>query len=751
MINNNNNSELLAADLKNEKFRNEYQKRKRTDIILKIPPTELEKYQADGYKLHKSYRNHLVITKPKSISEQMEDRIWLMLFKMGFAELNPSNFSVPTALNDSNRKKQIDIVAKDEKEVIFIECKASHEATTKSMRSEIAEFGSLKRSLEKYAKSLAGPDARIALILALQNINLSENDRSDAKGFNILIWNENDIDYCEKLADLIGHAAKYQLFANIFQDVKFPEEIEAIPAISGQMGNFRFYTFCMTPAKLLKIAYVHHRFAHRTGENPYQRMLNKNKLKKIDEFLSTGRFFPNNIIINFTRKPQFFVNNTIGNMQFGFLKPAPYYASAWIIDGQHRLYGYANHPRKESDLLQITAFEDMNDEEQGTMFVEINQNQKAVEANLLWDLYSEIYQNSASPNLQLLCTISKIAKNLNHQKGSPFYNRIYIPSENIRSDDINITIQTICTAIKRNRLCTPIRRNKLLAEEMLFRENFETTENFATKRIIGFFTIISQKLAEDWKKGERGFSSSNNGIATLFIVLKETIRYAKYIDKIDNFNKWIDVCNEVLDPVLEYIQKMNALECDKLRGRASSEGQRLEIARIFITEIRKKIPGFAQDFEIQEEETADEEETKDNINNTELNLRRFILQKLISVYGENEWYSRGIPEDVKKVIEERKQKDIAKYPYKKQEYAERPSLLLDLTDIVHLGRIITWDNNKEIFSSIFINSEETKRRIEEFQSYRNSIYHNRQIDDVAEKTGKASMEWIQKCLNITNQ
>jgi DNA sulfur modification protein DndB len=737
-MNEDSSQDLVKVDLTNPQFKVELRRRRSNAVARKISHEELETFETRGYRLHKSYANHSVVKRPKTISESMEDRVWLMFFRMGFSYLNPAEFSVTTASQGNDRQKQIDVVARDGNEVIFIECKASGSEGSSSMRKEIAELGTLRQPFERWARRSICPAVRVTFILALSNISPSANDRSDAKGLDILIWENEELEYYDRLSTLIGSSTKYQLLAGLFGDVPFPEQLDPVPAISGSMGNRRFYSFCMTPGCLLKIAYVHHRFAHRAGENAYQRMLDKGKLGKISAFLDTGRFFPNNVIVNFTRKPEFIEHVTIKGVRFGYLKPSSYYASAWIIDGQHRLYGYADHQRKDSDLLPVIAFEDMSDEEQGSLFVEINKNQKSVEANLLWDLYSEIYEFSDDPYQQQLRAIANITKRLNQGRNSPFHNRIYVPSQNVKSEEVNITIQTICTAI---------RRNRLLAKEMLFREDFETTENYAAERIAETFGFISDRLASDWAKGELGFSRSNNGIATLFIVLRELIRFAVFTDKMDvKRSKWREYVDQVLGPAVRYLEEMDDMERSKLRGRASSEGQRTEIAKGFAVKIRDVFPSFAPDLEVPTEEEGRDENEEALVRSTELTLRHFVRDRLVSKYGDS-WHREGIPEDVKIVIEDRKRKEIARYPYRQIEIDQRPAVLIDFTDIVHLGRIVTWENNRDLFSSVFGNIDETNRRMDEFQIYRNSVRHIREIDDVGAKTGKAAIAWIRKCMD----
>ena len=59
-----------------------------------------------------------------------------------------------------------------------------------------------------------------------------------------------------------------------------------VPALKGQMGKYRYYSFNIDPLKLLKIAYISHRrkMDSKTLVS-YQRMIRKKRLNKIRKFI----------------------------------------------------------------------------------------------------------------------------------------------------------------------------------------------------------------------------------------------------------------------------------------------------------------------------------------------------------------------------------------------------------------------------------------------------------------------------------
>src|SRR5262249_39566010 len=75
----------------------------------------------------------------------------------------------------------------------------------------------------------------------------------------------------------------------------------------------------------------------------------------------------------------------------GWLHIRPAYRVAWIIDGQHRLFAYANHPLANKSLISVMAFVGLEASEQARLFVDINAEQRKVKQSLLQELYAELH------------------------------------------------------------------------------------------------------------------------------------------------------------------------------------------------------------------------------------------------------------------------------------------------------------------------------------------------------------------------
>ena len=60
-------------------------------------------------------------------------------------------------------------------------------------------------------------------------------------------------------------------------------------------------------------------------------------------YIGNGGFFPTNFLINFSKNVRFEpqVKDRENDIRYGQLYLPDQYKSAWVVDGQHRLYGFS--------------------------------------------------------------------------------------------------------------------------------------------------------------------------------------------------------------------------------------------------------------------------------------------------------------------------------------------------------------------------------------------------------------------------
>src|SRR5439155_9041024 len=120
----------------------------------------------------------------------------------------------------------------------------------------------------------------------------------------------------------------------------------------------------------------------------------------IAAYVDKGGQFPTNIVINFkTRRNnlEFQKMESFENTTFGKLTLPGQYGSAWVIDGQHRLYGFAFSKRGKKHVIPVLAYENLPATEEMRLFVDINCEQVKVSRGLLNEIYANLNYGSDDP------------------------------------------------------------------------------------------------------------------------------------------------------------------------------------------------------------------------------------------------------------------------------------------------------------------------------------------------------------------
>ncbi len=743
--------------VQNEELNKTARQRKRKYHELTVSQTERDSYLQQGWELKpKQPKNKARLSKEKQPDELLEDEVWLLFYNMGFTEMNKDrNFKIQTGPIE----KQIDVFAKDGNGAFVVECKGSTQGAQIS-RKDIHEISNLKRDItDSIKKKYDDRNIRVSFVIATRGMQWSEANENLAKNNGIFVWEEAELKSYGELIKHLGASAKFQIYSILFKNKKIPDlRSIKVPAILGGRGDAKYYSFIIKPEELLKVAYVHRRESSPSEvTDSYQRMVRKSRLKKIDEFISKGGYFPNNIILNFTRKPtfrRFEKEKQVGDIVCGTLEFPPYYGSAWVIDGQHRLYGYANNEKRMKDTVPVLAFESLPVKDQAKLFVDINEKQVAVTRNLLWDLYPDIYYGSGEEEHQIERAISLIVKRLNSDNDSPLCSHIVIPSVlSTKGREVtNLTMTTICDGIKENRLIT---KN----EALLYKDDYDSTANFACERLKAYFDVISKSLPEDWKKGERGLLRSNIGIRILLIIFRQLILYLKLggqegIYNKKDLSKFKDETNKLLNPMLTKLKNMSDERRSSIRKQVG-KGPLTENAKQMAWCVKEQFDGFGlellRNWAPPRPKELSDEAIRQNLEHTEISLRDFIARELEKLYGAP-WWRQGVPEDIRNYANNRIRERAEEEPW--QEAALRllpPQKKLDYIATPHLRKIIDYSSNWQRFEQTFVKDKDyALAQFKSFETLRDIYQHHREkeCDEVTKNLGYWGMKWIRKCIGL---
>lgn len=137
--------------------------------------------------------------------------------------------------------------------------------------------------------------------------------------------------------------------------------------------------------------------------------------------MDEGGFFPNSVILNIETDRRGglrfdHAGKAEGAAKLGFLHLPQTYRAAYVIDGQHRLYGYARSDRAANDLIPVVAFVNLERSERVRLFMQINENQQAVPKNLRNTLNSDLLWDSDDPAERARALRLRIAQHLGEQR-----------------------------------------------------------------------------------------------------------------------------------------------------------------------------------------------------------------------------------------------------------------------------------------------------------------------------------------------
>ncbi len=203
-----------------------------------------------------------------------------------------------------------------------------------------------------------------------------------------------------------------------------------IPALQCRQQAYEFFAFVLTAEQLAEISYV----SRRESKDGYQRLLNRKRAESIKRYIEAGGTLPTNIILNFNDSKQVFFDEGTRMITIPFLQ-----RSAWVIDGQHRLFGadllrellLTNHLASSYEFL-ISAFVGLELVEQAKIFVDINSYQEGVSKSLLYDLINLFDVEDDTKESFYISRASDIISRLHEDPESPFFDRVSLTRDRVR-------------------------------------------------------------------------------------------------------------------------------------------------------------------------------------------------------------------------------------------------------------------------------------------------------------------------------
>jgi DGQHR domain-containing protein len=341
------------------------------------------------------------------IGNELHNRVLKLFQDLGFTILE-SNYTNPGP----------DITVMDPEGInqskIIIQCKNSRRADQ--------TFTNLDKHLHEYSGRLRSGDAQAAILVISGHklprkvpgesgdLNLSDV----LQKYNVAIWTDETLSYYEKLIEKISRFARYQVLSDLNLRVKFADDIE-VDSIKIKQNGYTMYAASLSPSWLLKAVSVVRRIKFADGPQGYQRILDRNRIIKSNSSSSISNYidtndqwlFPNAIVLASSR------GNPL-NQTGSVLRLSSKYGQFWVIDGQHRLFAFANAEARKKDnklfcvIIDVESLGDGAAEERelAQIFVTLNGKGKRVPKALLYELY-ELLGSDDNPSLEIILNLVK--------------------------------------------------------------------------------------------------------------------------------------------------------------------------------------------------------------------------------------------------------------------------------------------------------------------------------------------------------
>lgn len=693
-------------------------KRKNLYIEARERKVALEELEEEGWEYVKDYADSkfVKVRKEKPFYERFEDQIWLLFFQMGFMHLNrDANFKMNYDFNNPDFTQQIDVFAADDETILIVECKSSEDLNEVQFKKDIEKLHGQMEGLRKCALKQY-PGRKVKFIWATHNCIMSAKDIKRLQEWDIIFFSDSTIQYYSELVKHLGTCSRYQLLGNLLANTEIKKMQNKVLAIKGKMGGHEYYEFSIEPEKLLKIGYVLHRNEANKNMMPtYQRIIKRKRLKEVQSFINDGGYFPNSIIISIDsggRKLQFDESPTKLDdsiSKIGVLHLPKRYHSAYIIDGQHRLYGYSDSEYANTNSIPIVAFVDLDRSEQLKLFMDINENQKSVSKTLRITLNSDMLWDSPNQNERRDAIRSKIAQMCGEEQSSPLLGRVVI-GEDEKNNIKCITIQAIQLALQKCSFFSTFAKNNTIATN----GSFDVGDNQATidrfyPFLEGCFKTVKNECETEWSLGEQGILTINRGIQGIIRIINDVVNLLIAQNKLFPLTQDIDdIINEVeyyMSPLLNHINKLTEEQRIELKSFYGG-GAENKYLHYFQKVIHDSLTDFnPEGLEEYIENTTKEYNatSKEYIYAIEEKLKDVIAESLQEYYGDK-WLIKGLPKTTYKEAEKAASDKNYELLSNDEESDIEPWDCISLSDCKDI--VVYSRNWSEIFESIITRPED---------------------------------------------
>lgn len=339
--------------------------------------------------------------------------------------------------------------------------------------------------------------------------------------------------------------------------------------------------------------------------------------------------------------------------KLGYLTIPNAYCIAYIIDGQHRVYGYAGSKYKDSNTIPVVAFDGLPSDEQLRIFMDINEHQKAVSPSLRLDLNEDLNWDSPYLNSRLKALRSSIIKQLGRDNSSVLARKIAIGE-----DTAKLQLKPFDTALSKSSLLPKATTKEFTDHTDVCLYNTNCVEHNkamleAQKRIANLikecYAYVYYQMIDEHKDEYETFIECNRGtyaFVSLIASLNEYLIHSGILSQKSSTKEQVDSMAPYFNILINYLCNMPIDEKTQIR-LIKGQGADTLWLRMYQNAIHKQMPEYNPDGLEAWLETQDkdlQEAGKECGRQIEKIIKDSILRKLAELYGDM-WESK-----VKKIM-----------------------------------------------------------------------------------------------------
>ncbi len=686
---------------------------------------EAERFAKQGYSVRHLADGRYRVQKRLAKWEYFQERVKLLLQALGFEDVESGQASWLG-------RYQIDVVGGYDGTLLIFECKSADQPKLKKLTKEINIFAGKKAEIEQAVREkFKAKYNEVKYILAVDHLEFSTEDLVTAHEGGVYIWANNYLKAADDLYSMVGPLLTHYVLKELGVGPKLVRDDEGgadykVPCFRLVVGNQQIFSFYMPAEKLLNLVYV---FRLQPGnEEAYQRILSRRRIlgssdePGITEFINNGGFFKSSVVCTFER-PVHFEPRPTGLLlnqdapQFGILSIPKLYGTVWVIDGQHRIYGYAGAtPDSKRTALNVVAYQDLDKREQARDFVNINQKHQPVDPNTLWELLAQTDPHSLNGAIPRLVELLS--------RRGMFKGKVFFPARAFQRSRATFPFKlaSLCNSLYDLKLLDNRGRDNLykatgdVSASVLYPDS---VIEYAVDAIDEYFSIVWEASARfpEWRKG---FILQNNGINVFLRVLVELLRFQE-----GRWNR--QAAKELLEaPFGAYFEEEFERIGEIRTTHTSNEAGRARIALEMLKHINRTNAVFAREMieeaEKRERAVFEKSEPYQILRGLENGIREFIVSTLEELDGE--WWKRRVPDDIQSKALERSHGNESPWPWLPPGEAP-PIFYVDFPDYAKI--ILRSDNWRDAFQAAFRDREWISSRFRELQEIRNKIAHYRNL------------------------